>query len=218
MVKIFAYKKKEKLSPQTRNALLAFLNLEEKSKVKSFKKETDKETALLSRGLLRKMLAVEIGVRPEKIKFSRSKYERPFLAESKNLDFNVSHSGDWIVWVLASSSRAGIDIEKIRPIEETLVDSCFTKEEKEYIGGNKDFDLEKFFELWTLKEAFIKADGKGLSYPLQDFYFQIDPQIKLQAKFSNQAWYFKQYDLDPDYKMAVCLNQDIFPEAINLIF
>ena len=218
-VQIFAFKKDGRLSLDIKERLFSFLKKDERVKISKFKRKEDRETALISRGFLKKLLSQELKLPEKEIIFNYSKHERPFLKNfgENNFDFNVSHSGDWIVWILAESGRVGIDIEEVRPIEEDLVNSCFTPEEKDYIYGNQVFDLERFFELWTLKEAFVKADGQGLSYSLQDFYFQTSPQIRLQGKPAGQSWYFKQYNLDPNYKMGACSSRNIFPTKVDVI-
>jgi len=214
-MEIFAYRHKEKLIQKQHNEMLAILHEDEKKKVAQFKNQTDAEISLLSRFLLRKILSSVIKVPPAEISFSYNSYNRPAL---EKVDFNVSHSGDWIVIAVDTKSRVGVDIEKIRKVEPDLMEACFTKEEIAYILKDNIFDLEKFFEIWTLKEAFIKADGKGLSYSLKDFYFSIDNGIQLNYKKKNKdKWFFSCYDLDIEYKLSLCSSTKNIPQQVKII-
>ena len=82
------------------------------------------------------------------------------LSETKS--FNVSHSKG-VVALAIDSSPIGIDIEKIREVNESLISHISNEEEKKYIHDEKSF-----FEIWTNKEAVVKAQGKGLSSKVKD--------------------------------------------------
>lgn len=83
-------------------------------------------------------------------------YKKPYIEGME--DFNISHSGDYVVFV-KSSGIVGVDIEKKDERHLVIVDKLFTKEEMDYI--NKD-RLTNFFILWCQKESVMKATGKGL--------------------------------------------------------
>lgn len=214
--KLYAYRHKNNLSEEEFETLMEFLSDDEKFKVSRFHFRIDQEISLLSRFLLRQLLASHLNNSPEEIIFSYSEYGRPFLAD---YDFNVSHAGDWIVIAVASNGRVGVDVEKIRQVEENLADVCFTSQEKEVIFSNERFDVEKFFDFWTLKEAFLKADGRGLSFPLLDFYFELSssPQINFLKNEKSDKWYFRTYVLSQEYKLAMCRDQENFPGEISFL-
>jgi 4'-phosphopantetheinyl transferase len=88
---------------------------------------------------------------------------RPFLG--CGIDFNISHSGDYVVCALCGEARVGIDIEQIRPIDLSDFKMQLTPEQWQTVVASENC-LEAFFHLWTQKEAVIKADGRGLSIPL----------------------------------------------------
>lgn len=202
-IKIYSYQYNESLSDKQKQNLFKVLNIYEQEKVKSFKQALDADISLLSRFLLRKILAPLVQKPPAEIEFSYNEYNRPYIG---GLDFNLSHSGNRIVIAINQVGRIGIDIEKIRSVETSLAEICFTKEEMNQVIYKNNFNLDNFFQLWTLKEAFIKADGIGMSYPLLDFYFEIDEKIKINFKnniFDNN-WQFKVFDIDPEYKMSLC--------------
>lgn len=215
-MEIYAYKNKNNFDESQIEKMRSVLSMMENNKVDSFKRETDAMTSLVSRFLLRTLSAARLGVDPAEIMFFYNEYNRPYLPD---FDFNISHSGDWIVLAFAEKGRVGIDIEKMREVEETLAEMCFTSEERKYLFADDNFNKEKFFELWTLKESFIKADGKGLSYPLQDFYFNLEREIKVNFKDieKSENWNFRVYDLEPGYKLSLCAEMDNFPEGPIII-
>jgi 4'-phosphopantetheinyl transferase len=77
--------------------------------------------------------------------------------------------------------------------------------------------LSCFFDLWTLKESYIKAIGKGLSETLN--LFTIDFSYKgiklISAKEEDAKWQFRQYEIDPAYKLSVCAGKDSFPDHVT---
>ena len=90
---------------------------------------------------------------------------RPFL--DLRMDFNISHSGEYVVCALCPSGRVGIDIEELRPIEIVDFRAQMTCGQWKAITASKN-RLKTFFSLWTQKEAVAKADGGGLGLPLDE--------------------------------------------------
>ena len=79
---------------------------------------------------------------------------QPYI-EGSNMHISISHSGEYAVCAL-SENPVGIDIEKIREVNERLIDRVCTAREREYVTSN-----ERFFEVWTAKEAAYKKQGTG---------------------------------------------------------
>ena len=93
-----------------------------------------------------------------------SKYDRPYLDD---LEFNISHSGQYVLCALSNNAKIGVDVEEVRPIDFNDFDRQFTKAEWDVIHSFAD-PLHGFYNMWTKKEAIVKADGKGLNIPLED--------------------------------------------------
>lgn len=106
----------------------------------------------------------KIEVCPEIIRDTMGK---PYLKNSE-LYFNVSHSGEYLA-IAISESPVGIDIQKEKVIRDGMYRKMIQPSEKVLIGEERQRD---FLRLWTLKESFVKAEGKGLRIPMKDYYFE----------------------------------------------
>jgi len=221
MTKIFAYKINNMLPEDKWQELISILSYSEKSRVNSFKKRSDAEVALLSRYILRQIISFYTGVSPKELIFSADTYGKPILKypQTTNLYFNMSHSGDWIVGAVSRDKPIGIDIEKIRPIDFAITENCFNGPEIKYLNSKNGSKLDNFYKIWTLKESFIKAIGKGLHYSLKNFYFEFGPKGEINIKSDKEVgiWNFKFYEIDPGYKFAVCLGSDKFPKKVKIL-
>ncbi|MDQ0273721.1 4'-phosphopantetheinyl transferase family protein [Cytobacillus purgationiresistens] len=200
--------------------LLEKIPNEKKRKILKFRHRADAKRSLYSELLLRYLIRKKLGILEEHIVFNTNKYGKPFLIQSKTaLHFNLSHSGNWVVCAL-DSYPVGIDIEEIRPIDFSLANRFFSpKEVLELNVAPEGKKLSKFYALWTLKESYIKAVGKGLSIPLDSFSIltkNIDTP-ELSDKHKTGLYFFKQYDIDSKYKLSVCAKHFLFPDQVTMI-
>lgn len=189
---------------------------EKQERVEKFARPDDAKRVLLADILVRSVIASELKVNSKTIEFKANKYGKPILKRDCGLHFNVSHSEDWIVCAV-DDKPIGIDIEKIRPVELEIAAQFFSEEEYKILIAKSQEDRQYFFlDLWTLKESYIKAVGRGLSIPLNSFTVSFlengEIAIKLDNKFAN--WTLKQYNLDPEYKMSVCAAHKAFPDNV----
>jgi len=155
---------------------LAFFDLENiidslpnevSSKVKSFKKWSDANAYLFGKLLLMKGLD-EFGEKKTLVDLKYTQYNRPYF-EDTCLDFNISHSGDFVVCAISNEGSVGVDIEEIRSIEIDDFQDQFQDSEWQKIICSANM-YETFFTYWTQKEAAVKADGRGLSIQLNRVY------------------------------------------------
>ncbi len=96
---------------------------------------------------------------------------KPSLAEHPDVHFNLSHAKG-IAACVVSDSVCGIDCEAVRPYRENVVRRAFSEEEQQLLGTVSGEERDRLFtRLWTLKEAYVKALGDGIAYPLNTASF-----------------------------------------------
>jgi 4'-phosphopantetheinyl transferase len=148
---------------------------DEKNKANKFISVQAKENFIISRGILRLLLSKYIGIVPEKLVFKQGEYGKPYAlldTDQLPIQFNISHSKDLALFAFTLDSQLGIDIEYIQKdfSYEEIAPQFFSKQENAVLFSlPKEQKLEAFFTCWTRKEAFIKAIGEGLSFPLDKF-------------------------------------------------
>lgn len=148
------------------------LSEEERGRADRFLRDEARRRFTASRGLLRTILGRFLSLPPESLDIGYGYNGKPELALEKDFQFNVSHSADQ--WRLAATygRRLGVDIERIRPDFATMpiARRFFSPCEVADLSDVPDFDrASAFFRCWTRKEAFIKALGAGLGFPLDEF-------------------------------------------------
>ncbi len=131
----------------------------------------DYERYVAARAALRLQLGAFLGCDPKSLSFQYTSYDKPIL-ERCGIEFNLSHSGDWVLFAFTRSGEIGVDIEKIRPIPDMrdVAKVNFAASEFALWEATHDADrVAAFYRCWTRKESFIKAIGEGLSCPLDSF-------------------------------------------------
>lgn len=218
-MKIFALNNLEIIDDLTFRKLLTNIPCDKKERIKKFAEFDETKRTLLADILLRYVIAIDLKVSSKTIEFKANKYGKPHLKGNPSLHFNVSHSEDWIVCVV-DDKPIGIDIEKIRPTKLEIATQFFSDEEFKMLMAKSPEDRQTFFfDLWTLKESYIKAVGKGLSIPLKSFTINFLKTSEIVIKIGNKLtnWTLRQYDLDPEYKMSVCAAHKAFPDNVVII-
>ena len=148
---------------------LSWLDGEERSRWERFQSPTAQRRYVLCRAALRAILCRQIGCPNESLAFEAAKHGKPFALVNglpASISFNVSHSGTHGLIAVAAKGRLGVDVEERAPRRnlENLIEGVFSPREKaelESLEGCQQ--LYKFFRFWTIKEALVKAHGKGLS-------------------------------------------------------
>lgn len=134
-----------------------------------------------SHALLRRILSLYLDCPAESISFGAGEHGKPYLLDwkmgmsgknSPPIQFNLSHSGDYAAFAFSSSGPVGIDIEKIRPNlrMEPLVRRFFHPDEYALFSGlDEHRQREYLFRKWTVREAFLKGIGTGLTLDPRSF-------------------------------------------------
>lgn len=138
--------------------------------------------------------------------------EGKLLIQDGEIGFNLSHSSDKVAFIFGLRKQLGIDIEYIKPVDELaeIVNGFFSITEKkalEQIGP--DTIIKKFFKIWTQKEAYVKAIGKGLAIPFRDFSVSVEDQPSLwlinDQKIAGMKMGVWSFTVGEDYQAAVCM-------------
>jgi len=157
------------------------LSIDERSRAGRFHFEEDRRRFIARRGILRLILGCYLSVEPGAIRFGYEKNGKPRLQNAfgkKDIQFSLSHSEGLALYVFSRDHEVGVDVERIRefPEMEKIVEQFFSVRERVVFGSVPISERkETFFSWWTRKEAFTKATGDGLSYPLDAFDISVTP-------------------------------------------
>jgi len=160
----------------------SILSEDEWFKVNRLRRPEHRQRALSMRIQLRILLATYLQQEPHSIDFIRDRYGKPQLKNTP-LFFNISHSQDAALVAISLHDGLGVDIEHWRPVEqmEGIVKRHFSMAEKEHWKTlTADQHEAVFFHIWTCKEAFIKATGRGLGMGLSRCGFNLSAAYQLE--------------------------------------
>ena len=161
--------------------LAGLLDEGERAHAARFRFDRDRRRFLVRRGRLREVLGRATGVAPARLAFTTGSHGKPALPDGPC--FSLSHSGERMMLVLADRA-VGCDIERIDDAVEwaPLAERLFAAGERRALAALPEADGRRgFFECWARKEAFVKALGLGLSYPLEAFEVAVGPEARLLA-------------------------------------
>jgi 4'-phosphopantetheinyl transferase len=219
MVEVYAVRiLSETLFAEKREWLLSSLSAPYRKSFFRYKNTKSAQRSLLGELLSRKVLSQKLKISRNKIAFKKTINGKPFI-EAANTHFNISHSGEWVV-LAYSDQEVGIDIEIIRPINYRIAERFFSTEEFNALENKQqDEKLEYFFDLWTLKESYLKLLGTGLTKSLNSFtiYFADgNYQFRENDSDSKINIYFKQFSIENGYKLSVCSYNDCFTGKVKI--
>lgn len=170
----------------------------------------------VARALVRQVLAGYTGIAAAALRFTANQYGRPELAEgSESLRFNLSHTDGLVALAVTGPAEIGLDVEDTqrRSRPEDIADHFFAPAEVAALmalpGAARP---ARFFDLWTLKEAYIKARGMGLAIALDGFAYDleggrdaIDLAIAPTLGDPRAGWYFALEDPTPRHRLALAV-------------
>ena len=150
----------------------ALLSPREEHRAGSFAHDNWRDRWVSARGMLREIVGRAQGLAPREVAFRYGAHGKP---SADGLRFNVSHSGDYALYAVSRDVEVGVDVELPRGRRtDALARRFFAPGEQERLFALEEpARSEAFFELWTCKEAFLKATGEGLSRSLRSY--EIDP-------------------------------------------
>lgn len=190
------------------------LSADERSRAERFAFSRDRDHFVVARGTLRHLLGAYVAVEPAKLHFQYGPEGKPTLvqpASSDPIHFNLSHAGDVALYAVARQP-VGVDVECVRTnlSYEEIAERFFSPAERAALrGAAADRRRDVFFSCWTLKEAYIKGLGGGLSIPLDAFDVPLGegseprPVRSRCAPVGAPRWSVRTLDLGTGYAGAV---------------
>jgi 4'-phosphopantetheinyl transferase len=162
------------------------LNADESARAKRFVFEHVRRRFVVGRGMLRRLLGTLLSTPPESFEFETGAHGKPRLVGGA-LSFNVSHSKDIGLYAFAHGRELGVDVECWREVHHVeLSQRFFAKDERAYLASRPPAEQEAiFFACWSRKEAYIKARGDGLHFPLDAF--EIEPRPSAPPRLLSNA-------------------------------
>lgn len=194
-------------------SLLPLLSEDERARANRFYFQKDHDRFTIARARLRLVLSFYLDIPAQQLQFQYSQTGKPSLVDQPSLCFNLSHSHQLALYAVAWNREVGIDVEQIRPDRdcESIAARFFSAQEQATLSQlSPDLKLQGFFNCWTRKEAFVKAIGKGLSLPLDQFAVSLSPdeparllQVDWGAPQQVNQWVIEALDVGAEYAAAV---------------
>ena len=213
-------------APEELEQLASYLTDEERQRVDRFHFDVDRQRAIVSRGSLRRLTGIYLGVAPRSLEFDVGRQGKLSLASPHRgeLSLNVTHSHELVLYAFARHCELGLDVEHLRVLSDVqaIARRHFTPSEIELLRQPSTSSLaveQNFFRLWTRKEAVIKGVGTGLSTPLDAFdvssaageagsWFQVDVPAP-----NSSTWLVRDLPIDDGYCAALAVARQ--PAAVR---
>ena len=187
------------------NKLFQILNKDERIKSRSFMQQRDQKNYIITHAYLRILLTKYYPtISPKSWVFSKNKYGKPFLSKEHNINiyFNISHTYSAVAFIFTKSNVCGIDIEEDRNLilDEQVINLTLSDKEKNIYQISKNKNA-LFYRFWTLKEAYLKACGIGLSQKIRqtDYSFIKNIDSELFVTFNQEGYYYGTFLIKKTY-------------------
>ena len=192
------------------------LSEDERGRLDRFVFEKDRHRFAVAHALLRTTLSRHAAVEPEDWTFATNSFGKPHVTSPPRysfLRFNLSHAGDICACALTAHHDLGLDVEEVDRLKDLKIAAsvCCEEELFELTSLPPEVQRTRFFEYWTLKEAYVKARGVGLSVPLNECCFELEGNERASLRFASpgddtpSGWQFRRLDLSPEYRAAVAI-------------
>ena len=201
-------------------ALLQILSEDERRKAAQFSLQEIREQFIVGRAILRGILGRYLHVNPERLQFSYGPHGKPAVAPEcggEEIGFNMSDSHGLAIYAVARGRQVGVDLERMRsdvPCERMAKRYFAEAELKAFLALPADQRQEGFFNCWTRKEAYLKAIGRGLSFPLKNVAVSLAPRetaavLAIQGDPGQAGrWSLVALHPDPAYSAALAVQGD----------
>jgi len=197
------------------NSLQQLLSPDERQRAERFVLPKDRDAFTAARGILRLILSRYLKRLPEELCFCYGPYGKPSLDSQFNFEqlcFNLSHSHQLALYAIVKNQEVGVDLEQVHPLDYTAIARRFfsPQESAALVALPEGDHAQAFFNCWTRKEAYVKAQGRGLTLPLNEFEVSLAPGAAalLSVNEDSQAgtgWTLQALQPGPGYVAALAI-------------
>lgn len=206
-------------SRQSISNLQSILTPIEQNRANGYQLPKPRDTFITSRGYLRIILSKYLQIEPAKIEFAYTAKGKPYIVSNSNLEFNLSHSADLVVYAITKNRPIGIDLEYLRnfPDGVKIATRFFAPEEAEFIRNCPEtLQSLAFFQGWTSKEAMLKATGEGIADGLAKLIVELNPFLPPRLLNSSAPWFLTKIIPASGYLAIVATNAKIDCRMFNI--
>lgn len=153
-----------------------YLSADEQGRADRLASARHRQQFMAAHAALRMVLSRYCGRRPQELIIQRASAGKPFLADGTAMQFNLTHSHGRALIAIASKREVGIDLEKIRPEVDCagLANRFLSGRDQAFIeGGDPERRHERFLQVWVARESVFKAEGTGMTFPLDRDYVEL---------------------------------------------
>jgi 4'-phosphopantetheinyl transferase len=210
------YRLTDDLDAEARQTALSLLSSDERARYERFRQDDDRREFAAAHALLRTTLSEFDGISPRAWRFDAGPHGKPALAGGQSdlaLSFNLSHTRGLVACAVALGADVGLDVERVTRAADwrAIALRHFSPAEVAQIDGVADTGrATRFFELWTLKEAYAKALGVGLSQSLDASSFDLANASAIACTLPSAVdaarWHFALYTPARDCRLAVAVS------------
>lgn len=190
------------------------LSADEHARAERYPLAESRRRFVAARAVLRHLLAHYAGCSPDQLCFAYGAHGKPHLADDgslSQLEFNMSHSGDVVLYAIARGRAVGVDVEHLRARGNymRIAERFFSIEEYEALSALPEEDRPRaFYRCWTRKEAYVKARGDGIAAGLDSFSVSLDERAALlrsdEGTGETARWNMSSLQLGEGYIGALC--------------
>lgn len=193
---------------------LAYLDEAEQTRYHAYVFAADRQRHLLAHSLKREILAKLLNKAPAELKFQTNSNGKPGLS-GENLQFNLSHSGDWVALAFSHTHAVGIDVEQSKPLDYLSLLPSVTHPHDD-LAWPEGSAATRFIALWSMKEAVSKCAGFGLSLPFNSLRLKREGDQTYSCSLQEQRWQVMHYIRDAHH-VAIALPAHTTATHIRLI-
>jgi len=205
----------DEYTPGFQDILLQYLPLAGRLRVQDRLNNTSRLHTITGELLARYSVGQYLAKPEQEISLVFGEKGKPHIGNFENVHFNISHSGHYVVCAVATA-EIGIDVERVRKVNLRIAERFFSPSEIRDLMELQDEDrMNYFITLWTIKESYLKAIGRGLTQHLNSFTIcKSEGSYLLTGNDEAEKYGIETFRLNPEYSLAVCAPLPFTPSIL----